>query len=916
MRRTTESNEKERGVYHTTESASTDRTSRAVDLSTNSSETTESQQPAAARTGCRTKQYHIQRALDGSNTSQEEVPESVLEIIASGGTPLETAIQREFEQRMETRFDQVRIHTGPAAAEAADAIGARAFTCGNDIVFNAGEYDPDSPEGKQLLAHELAHVEQQTDGAISMKPQPDAELEIDPDPQLEREADEAAQRVVSGEQLGIQRMSDTEFHIQRAGRGWNAFVDGLNNQSPKARAENAADRAKQLQKEVGDNADNESRSRIDGNVQNAKTAAKDAKKKQKDGDENAAEENATKAEKHREEVEKATHQVPANNQLSEKHALKRNLGVSLGRIWKDQSGLWNNGNWKKPGALMGTAGTGALAFDGAVAGFADHGRALFGLSDATSASTSALTVAGGALVLEGATNVVGNTFKSLCAVSEYGVKRSMLATNEQRARYNQEPKHYVNTEIESSEWMNKYSSEINTSGVIGTSVGGLMGLSDTEVATNAVVGTAATILSAKGFYELNKYNERRKQDDQRNEELSRIQSGENSGSGADHNSAQPQPNEEANRSVDPNNSMGAMAAHGSTTPQQQDPNGTRRAGNQPDGSQSSGEVPTDESLLPLPPRQGNNQQPSTSADTSATAGTTPQGEGTSESHRLPEPAASQHGTRDSQNPGREAGESETEIQEEPQPGASQTPDDPSRHSDEQHSEKPATEEKQKRKNRDNQEEIEDPLGTDTDGGGNGGSDGQTSPQESPEGGAGEGANTSEGTGQSSTEFETVQSDRSQELDIEPAATEETADTVPERTNSADTDESSRLENTDDGAAEQQEAQEIDGEVKEDQEVDADDINGEVSEDEEVDADDINGEVSEDEEVEEAVGDSATVESQPETDDNDLQFYDAQSDTDEEDDIEADTDEAEDTEYVYRSYLPSPEWRLPHIHNDG
>jgi len=75
----------------------------------------------------------------------------------------------------------------------------------------SGGYDPSSVEGQ----HELAHVGQQTAGAVSMLPQ-EGELRIDPDERLEREAEETAERVLSSDGLGIRRMSDTGFHVQRA----------------------------------------------------------------------------------------------------------------------------------------------------------------------------------------------------------------------------------------------------------------------------------------------------------------------------------------------------------------------------------------------------------------------------------------------------------------------------------------------------------------------------------------------------------------------------------------------------------------------------------------------------------------------------------------------------------------------------
>ncbi|ELY80083.1 eCIS core domain-containing protein [Natrinema gari] len=154
-------------------------------------------------------------AHDSSPAGNTQVPDSVRDVISSRGRSLETSIQRAVEDRMGDSLGDVRIHTGPKAAQACDQINARAFTVGNHVAFNSGEYDPSSPDGQHVLAHELAHVRQQTGGAVSMLPQESLELEIDPDPQLEREAEETAQRVMEGGELGIQRLADTEVNIQR-----------------------------------------------------------------------------------------------------------------------------------------------------------------------------------------------------------------------------------------------------------------------------------------------------------------------------------------------------------------------------------------------------------------------------------------------------------------------------------------------------------------------------------------------------------------------------------------------------------------------------------------------------------------------------------------------------------------------------
>lgn len=64
------------------------------------------------------------------------------------------------EREEGTDLSGVRVHTGPEADAAARAIDARAFSVGNRVVFRDGEYQPGSPQGRHLLAHELAHVAQ------------------------------------------------------------------------------------------------------------------------------------------------------------------------------------------------------------------------------------------------------------------------------------------------------------------------------------------------------------------------------------------------------------------------------------------------------------------------------------------------------------------------------------------------------------------------------------------------------------------------------------------------------------------------------------------------------------------------------------------------------------------------------------
>jgi len=167
------------------------------------------------RQNSRSVQRSEKAASKTGPSGETSVPDPVREVISSTGRSLDASIQRAMEDRMGDSFGDVQVHTGPTAASACESINARAFTVGNHVAFNSGEYDPTSAEGQHVIAHELAHVRQQTGGAVSMLPQQDVELEIDPDPQLEREAEETAQQVMQGGELGIQRLADTEVHIQR-----------------------------------------------------------------------------------------------------------------------------------------------------------------------------------------------------------------------------------------------------------------------------------------------------------------------------------------------------------------------------------------------------------------------------------------------------------------------------------------------------------------------------------------------------------------------------------------------------------------------------------------------------------------------------------------------------------------------------
>jgi hypothetical protein len=115
--------------------------------------------------------------------------------LGSGGRPLGGGVRSFMERGFGHDFGAVRVHTGPAAERSTEAMGARAYTLGNDIVFNRGEYRPDTKSGRRLLAHELAHTVQQ--GGLQQKS--DAPLSGPTEARLEAEADRAADAVIRGD---------------------------------------------------------------------------------------------------------------------------------------------------------------------------------------------------------------------------------------------------------------------------------------------------------------------------------------------------------------------------------------------------------------------------------------------------------------------------------------------------------------------------------------------------------------------------------------------------------------------------------------------------------------------------------------------------------------------------------------------
>ena len=105
----------------------------------------------------------LQTMRTGPNDARgAAVPPVVDEVLRSPGQALDPEASHFFGPRFGHDFAGVRVHADAKAGDSARALNARAYTVGRDVVFARGQYQPATTSGRLLLAHELAHVVQQS----------------------------------------------------------------------------------------------------------------------------------------------------------------------------------------------------------------------------------------------------------------------------------------------------------------------------------------------------------------------------------------------------------------------------------------------------------------------------------------------------------------------------------------------------------------------------------------------------------------------------------------------------------------------------------------------------------------------------------------------------------------------------------
>jgi hypothetical protein len=147
----------------------------------------------------------VQRAVATEEGEPDTKIGERIRAASGGGSAIGGEVQRTLESGLGTSMSNVRVHNDSESDHLARSVDSVAFTTGSDIFFRSGAYNPETPQGMHLLAHEATHTVQQSQGPVSGTPAPGGVSISDPGDSFERAAEANASRVMSG--VAAQRMS-------------------------------------------------------------------------------------------------------------------------------------------------------------------------------------------------------------------------------------------------------------------------------------------------------------------------------------------------------------------------------------------------------------------------------------------------------------------------------------------------------------------------------------------------------------------------------------------------------------------------------------------------------------------------------------------------------------------------------------
>jgi len=155
-------------------------------------------------------------AINRIPTGEEQLVDRI-QAASSGGQSLDTTVQKQLESGIGADLSSVRVHTGAEADHLARSVDSLAFTTGQDIFFSSGAYDPTSPDGMQLLAHETTHTVQQSAAPVTGVPTEGGIKISQPSAPLENEAEHVASQLgQSDNSQEAETVSDSPLTISRS----------------------------------------------------------------------------------------------------------------------------------------------------------------------------------------------------------------------------------------------------------------------------------------------------------------------------------------------------------------------------------------------------------------------------------------------------------------------------------------------------------------------------------------------------------------------------------------------------------------------------------------------------------------------------------------------------------------------------
>ncbi|WP_310425628.1 DUF4157 domain-containing protein [Chamaesiphon sp. VAR_48_metabat_135_sub] len=109
----------------------------------------------------RQPEHPIYRQAEGGQPTVTSNMAADIQNSTAAGSPLPPSVRSFMEPRFQADFSNVKIHTGDNSAKLNRQLNAQAFTTSNQIFFGKDKFQPESEDGKELIAHELTHTIQQ-----------------------------------------------------------------------------------------------------------------------------------------------------------------------------------------------------------------------------------------------------------------------------------------------------------------------------------------------------------------------------------------------------------------------------------------------------------------------------------------------------------------------------------------------------------------------------------------------------------------------------------------------------------------------------------------------------------------------------------------------------------------------------------